>query len=155
MGGIGAGAIGGGDWLGDLDADPADREAGDDALGDALDGGLDELELATLHHGRDRRRDLGVIDGIGHIVMRGDPRDVNGHVHAEGERLLDLALPVVYADDRGNAEPPDGDRVAVAHATNGSAPVSLTIGFPATAQPVMPSQTLTAVHPPPVSAWAA
>jgi hypothetical protein len=42
-----------------------------------------------------------------------------------------------------------------AQATIGSAPVSLTIGFPATAQPVMPSLTLTAVHPAPVSAWTA
>ena len=40
-------------------------------------------------------------------------------------------------------------------ATYGSAPVSLIIGRPATAQPVMPSATLTVFHPAPARAWAA
>jgi hypothetical protein len=41
------------------------------------------------------------------------------------------------------------------YATYGSAPVSLTIGRSATAQPVMPSDTFTVFQPAPASAWAA
>src|SRR5712692_3489304 len=66
------------------------------------------MELAVAHHGGDRRRHRRVVQRVREVVGRSGPADVGGHIHAENEGLLDLAFPVVDADDGGNAKIPDG-----------------------------------------------
>src|SRR5579862_2130453 len=134
-GSVRPGVAGGRDRLRDLDAHPANGKRGQHVPRHPRHGGLDQLELALSDDSGHQGGNSGVIHGVGDVVARGYERDVDGHVDGERERLLDLALPVMHADDRGNPQVPDGDSVAcsaASHATNGSAPVSLTIGRPAT-----------------------
>jgi hypothetical protein len=99
------------DGLGDLDPHPRELVLGDQLAGDALGGGLDELELALGDDSPDRLRDGRVVDGVRDVVGGGGFGHVGRHVNIEHERLLDLAFPVQDADDRVDAQVDDGYRV--------------------------------------------
>src|SRR5258708_27986033 len=101
-----------GDRLDDLDPDPFEAEVRDQSLGDALRGRLDELELPLDEDALDRVRAGGVVEGVPEVIAARGPGDVARHVHGEGERLLDLALPVVHPDDGGDLQVPDGHDVS-------------------------------------------
>jgi len=96
-----------GDRLDDLDPDPFEAEVRDESLGDALGGRLDQLESALDDDALDRVRDGRVVEGVPEVVTARGLGHVARHVHREGERLLDLALPVIYPDDRGDLQVPD------------------------------------------------
>src|SRR5271169_1686507 len=119
--GDGGGVAAGGDGLAHLETEPGDGMLGEQAPGDALGGGLDEAELPRAHHGGDRFRHGGIVERVGQVVSRGGRTHVGGfrdHVHAEDQGLLDLAFPVMHADDRRDAEVFDG--YVVRHGTEAS-----------------------------------
>jgi hypothetical protein len=124
-GGVGRGRARGGDWsdgggvrggstgdgLAEFEAEPGQREVREQAVGDALGGGLDQAEPAVAQHGRDGLGHGGVVECVGQVVARHGLPHIAGHIHVHHERLLDLALPGVHADDRGDAEVPDRNEI--------------------------------------------
>src|SRR5580692_1501708 len=100
------------DRLDHLNADPGEVVVADQALGDALGGRLDELELALDDDGLDRLRGRRVVERVGEVVAGRGLGDVGGHVDREHQRLLGLPLPVVHPDDRGHPQIPDRYRVS-------------------------------------------
>src|SRR5690349_10928061 len=99
-----------GDGLAELEADPAQREVGEQAPGYALRRRLDQAELAFAQHDRDGLGHGGVVERVGQVVAgRGFSHGsrFRDHIHADEQGLLDVALPGVYADDRIDAEIPD------------------------------------------------
>src|SRR4029077_10797012 len=84
----------------------------------AFGGGLDQAELALAQHGCDRRRHGRVVERIGQVVARGGLPYISGHVHADEQSLLDLALPFMDADDRLDAQVTGGH--VVGHGTEAS-----------------------------------
>src|SRR5271167_1845062 len=79
------------------------------------------MELARAHYFRDGARHRRVVEGVREVIARRSFPDVGGlrdHVDAHDQGLLDLALPVVHADDGGDAEVLDG--YVVGHGTEAS-----------------------------------
>src|SRR6185437_13500515 len=107
-----------GDGLAEFEAQPGDGEGSQQAAGDAVGGGFDELELALAHDRGDGLGHGGVVQGVREVVGGGGPAYLSFHVHVEDQGLLDLAFPGVHADDRGDAEVPD--RYVVRHGTEAS-----------------------------------
>jgi hypothetical protein len=95
----GGGEAVGGAGLDHLHPHPVERADGDEPLGHALGRGLDQREPAVADNGRDRFRGRRVVERVGQVVGGRRAPDVGGHVDVEDQRLLDVALPVIRADD--------------------------------------------------------
>ncbi len=107
-----------GDGFAHLEAEPGDRMVGEQALGYPFGRGLDEPELARADHRGDGLGHRGVVEGVVQLVSRGGCAHVGGHVDVEDEGLLDVPFPGVHADDRRDGQPPERNRVHLAHGTD-------------------------------------
>jgi ATP-dependent DNA helicase RecQ len=104
-----------------FEPEPVQPVGGEQAFGHPFGGGLDQPEPALADHGPDRLRDRRVVDRVREIVALGGLRRVGLHLHAEQQRLLDLPLPVMHPDDRGNPDLPEQHPVHGNDASRGRA----------------------------------
>src|SRR5271154_2047760 len=104
--------------LDDLHPHPPDAVLRQQPLRDPDGRRLDQLELARLHHGRDRLGRRRVVQRIGQVVRPGRRGHIGSHIHAEDQLLLNPALPVIRPDNGADAEPPDSHDVS--HDTDGT-----------------------------------
>jgi Cys-tRNA(Pro) deacylase len=77
----------------------------------ALGEGLDQPVVLLGRERADAKRDLLVVNGVGDAVAREHRRARQADVEIDGERLHDVTLAAVDADQRFDAQVPDEDRI--------------------------------------------